>query len=394
MVLCETGRMNDTMDIHGKRVGRWWIGGPAVLFLLTLALFVGAAGVRYVPDGPNLVTDRPNAWRVVKSRDVSARIQGGAWLLEIPGGNDAPGYVTLLHDIDLDRPGLYRITAELHARAITPGEKAWHGGRLLLISLGADGKPDYKRPHKAAALLHTDGWENVEQVFRLDAAVQQVVAGVQLAGLSGRLAARNIAVVRVVERCLFSWARGILLLCWILLLTGGVYRLFSPAWRRLPVIVCILLMAAILAGTLLPNRQVTRMSSQILEWTRTSAAPADAPRAAEKGKPAALGVEADDSRNLSRIIHRFDELAATVPVKKLGHFILFALLLMAARRAKRGELSAVRIVLLCAAFALCTETLQFFTDDRGPNLVDFGIDLAGVLTGTAAAAVWKFERQV
>jgi len=55
--------------------------------------------------------------------------------------------ISAIQTVKLPAHGLFRLSAELNAKNITVLPETWHGGRLLLISLSAEGKPLYKNPH-------------------------------------------------------------------------------------------------------------------------------------------------------------------------------------------------------------------------------------------------------
>ncbi len=73
-------------------------------------------------------------------------------------------------------------------------------------------------------------------------------------------------------------------------------------------------------------------------------------------------------------------------LRKLGHFSEFAMLglllcALCAELRQRG-IHSVTMPLLCGVLAaMCDETIQAFTPDRGPSVIDVWIDTAGVLTG-------------
>ena len=85
-------------------------------------------------------------------------------------------------------------------------------------------------------------------------------------------------------------------------------------------------------------------------------------------------------------------------VKKTGHFVLFVLLaflayLSALRRshseppALRPTAAAATVGVALLLFAGGSEVLQFVSITRGPSVIDWAIDVGGVLVGAAIALV-------
>ncbi len=73
-------------------------------------------------------------------------------------------------------------------------------------------------------------------------------------------------------------------------------------------------------------------------------------------------------------------------LRKLGHFSEFAclgaLLFLYWRYSGETKLHAFAMPLLCGLLAACCdETIQVFTPDRGPSVIDVWIDTAGVCVG-------------
>ena len=89
----------------------------------------------------------------------------------------------------------------------------------------------------------------------------------------------------------------------------------------------------------------------------------------------------------------------SLAIRKLAHFTEFALLgffLMAHLRLRRAEgpIRPVALAAIAAAalYACSDEIHQVFVADRGPALLDVGIDVAGALCGVLAAA-WAARRR-
>ena len=90
----------------------------------------------------------------------------------------------------------------------------------------------------------------------------------------------------------------------------------------------------------------------------------------------------------------------SLAIRKLAHFTEFALLgffLMVHLRLRRAEGPVRRLALLAfgaaALYACSDEIHQIFVADRGPALLDVGIDAAGALCGVLAAAAAAARRR-
>jgi VanZ family protein len=82
------------------------------------------------------------------------------------------------------------------------------------------------------------------------------------------------------------------------------------------------------------------------------------------------------------------------PVRKSGHFLIYALLGAAYRRglAWRRPASAEDsrwALLMALAYAVTDELHQGFSPDRSPSVRDVGIDTLGAAAGCACSAWWQ-----
>ena len=124
-------------------------------------------------------------------------------------------------------------------------------------------------------------------------------------------------------------------------------------------LLCILLLIALLAfiwgNSLTTGTQSGAMSGRVMAW-------------------------------INAILHVENAEALHLVIRKMAHFTEFACLgavlcwLFAMRGEKKGHLFCMP--LLCGLLAACVdETIQVFTPDRGPSLIDVWIDAAGVSAG-------------
>ena len=124
-------------------------------------------------------------------------------------------------------------------------------------------------------------------------------------------------------------------------------------------LLCILLLIALLAfiwgNSLTTGTQSGAMSGRVMAW-------------------------------INAILHVENAEALHLVIRKMAHFTEFACLgaalcwLFTMMGEKKGHLFCMP--LLCGLLAACVdETIQVFTPDRGPSLIDVWIDAAGVSAG-------------
>ena len=124
-------------------------------------------------------------------------------------------------------------------------------------------------------------------------------------------------------------------------------------------LLCILLLIALLAfiwgNSLTTGTQSGAMSGRVMAW-------------------------------INAFLHVENAEALHLVIRKMAHFTEFACLgavlcwLFAMMGEKKGHLFCMP--LLCGLLAACVdETIQVFTPDRGPSLIDIWIDTAGVSAG-------------
>lgn len=86
------------------------------------------------------------------------------------------------------------------------------------------------------------------------------------------------------------------------------------------------------------------------------------------------------------------EIQRFVSLPKVGHFVLFLLLSMIVRLGRpRDRLTANLYFLML--FAMTTETLQFFTFGRVPQIMDLLIDVGGIVCGLAFSELVRVRKK-
>jgi len=371
--------------IIAKRFLFWYLLLLVCLSCLTIGLFVAGAESRYQVIGPNLTKNKdfsPDSkyWQIKNRALTDFSALDNSLVLSIPPGKKTVS-ISALQIVKLPAKRRYRISAELNVENITVLPDTWHGGRLLMISLTKDGKAIWSRPHLAAKVFDTDGWVKESRVFSIGKSINWVRVGIQLTGLAGKLAARNIELVPVEERTLFTWAKRILLVCWGCLMFVGIVKLVLFDGKRRVCYFPLLVLIVIISGVTASQSVLEKIESDLKTQFIPVVGKASEPAAGVSSKTEHFWNQ--DYLNLTE----FKKYISLSMAKKTGHFFLFFCLFVSLLRAGLPGFTKVRIVLVCLLFAFMTEMLQFFVDGRQANPIDFGIDAAGIMTAVILTTI-------
>lgn len=326
----------------------------ALAFAALVALLVTTVAVfglvpRYEVAGPELVPQQPftpdlAGWRM-HGPWANVTVTDEGWVVL---RNDDPDASVRL-SLALPRaPGLdfVQVRGVFAARDVVPGQVAWYDARVVLASIDRDGNGLWQRPNTVFASASASPPVERGRIFRLTDAVASLVVSFGLAQATGEIEVRALSVRPVRERALFHGLTAALAaawLVWLLALGGQLVRGTGTLWRA-----GLLALAAlpVVVSLMLPGEWRTA----IVEVARTTTA--------------GLPIEPDD----------------------LAHALMFAGLAVVLRVARPRDPAAAQIFGLMA-FAGISEVLQLFAVERGPSLLDWSFDAAGILFGFAIASL-------
>lgn len=319
---------------------------------------------RYEPVGPELLMDRNfrhgfTHWS--RSGRGVAEIKGDKTV--VLRASEPSADVAVRQSLaNPERYSLLRLSGELKAEDIHPGDRFWHRGRLVLASFDVEQRM-MSVPHLVADLEGTRPWQTYRQVFRVPERVHEMRVGIQLIGASGTLLVRNLSLREVREREHYAVYRGIGVAIWTAALIWIAIPYFSRLRLDLPHLLMYVAIAGIFAGTLMPAELKMEIDSEI-------------------------GTAVSQVVQILKVDRKAEEVSVlrlvldSLVISKLGHFLFFALLGFGVCWAYPAK---HRLVLLSGllSLALVSEVLQFFVENRLPRVADFIIDGAGIILGMA-----------
>lgn len=283
-----------------------------------------------------------------------------------------------------------RIRAHLRPEGLLPGTRSWHLGRVYMVVRDEQGQHRWDFKHTVCMAGGTRDWSWCEAVLEIPEFAREVSVAVQNSGHGGALWVDALALVPAESKPFEGLWRTVFAALWAAVFVGSVHvlRLLS---RPLGAAIA-LAVAVIVAGVALPDRVLDRTVRQAIRATASVVRVArdtlgTPPPAPSPAPPASAARVAPDPPT------------PWIPLKKAGHFVLFALLGWLATRSFRAwarttaaPRPAVRhraalLALGLAVFAGATEVLQFLSVTRQPTLTDWGIDLAGLLLGGSVGAI-------
>jgi VanZ family protein len=265
-------------------------------------------------------------------------------------------------------PLLMKFAGVVRTEGIVEGESSWHRARLSLVSRDTSGKSLWNYPHQIDIPLTTDGWQTFSQVFLVPSEAVEVVAGMEIIRATGTMHVQNMSLASAKEHPWFTIAANILLFIWgVAFLWVGIIllRTFqSPVAKVALGVASGLIFFGVWMPAWMKNLALDIVQEKYsLFITYLSAVLTGA--------------------NSQHQIASYP----LIPPDKFGHFILFSLLAFICRRGRpNGSIQVLLINLML--FAATTEVLQFFAFSRSPRIVDWIIDVSGVLSGLALSMLF------
>lgn len=281
-----------------------------------------------------------------------------------------------------------RLEVEARYRDVLRGDYRYANARVFLVQYDASGRPLWHHPHNLLRGHGTQDWQSLNEVFLLGSATSSLRLTASLSRASGTLWLRNLRLYPVAEIAEVGIARVVLLAAWagyLLWVVGGIARRSGG----LPALACVTMIAAILAGAMLPHETKGLLNSGLKELVQTIEVMSEAPGSTTPPTPT---VSAPTSPATATSLAVEDGGMAWIRMHEAGHLIMFALL-TAAMLGLSGAGSVWRRVLMLLVFAAITEVLQLLSLDRDATIHDFLIDVAGIAVGLFLAFAWMRWRR-
>lgn len=358
---------------------------PAILLLAVTLLFWGQYD-RYEPVGPVLIESPPISDAFKAVGEVSET--NSVFRLHVPAsGKHAEARFRLEGGTDY---AYLRASGRIRTEDVVRGKNSWNSARLIIIQRKADGRwvSGYHQLHSEYGTI---GWTlQMDEIEVIPAAVSAELV-IQQIGTSGTAWFDSIQVVPVKLRPAYPWLRIGFVILWISA-AALYYRRTRLDHRKLRFLILINVMA-ILYGTLLPGALISRTTEQAKDVF------IDAVNKKQSTAHEWSGKKVKPSKPVQYEQTQFGRLEHLVGgVHRIGHFILFASLCFlvycsaAMERQRRAYYFKVAFDLLL--FSAVTESLQYLTMDRSPGLIDWLMDIYGMITALFLFLMVRFACSV
>ncbi len=354
---------------------------PALVLLASTLLF-WEFYERYELSGPVLLSS-PSFADATRLRG-DCHETDGRLILSVPaGGKPARVNFRLPNGTEYDQ---IRVRGRIKVDGVVVGRNPWRCARLLLVQYDADNKW-ISGHHGVVATDGTHDWEAYEDVFEIDQKAAFVDLVIQQIGLEGTAEFDGLLAEPIRVRASYGWWRALFAAMWMGM--GVIYfRRCRLDGRRLRILI-LLNAIAIIAGTLMPGRWIEDTTDYAKEEAVKilETAPPRSPKHAESQKP-------PPQREVT--LEKMDRFGGMVGgVHGVGHFGLFAslcfLVYLSAALERQHRSYYYRVAFDILLFSAVTESLQYLTIDRTPDIRDWLIDLGGMV---AAFLVFQLVRAI
>ncbi len=387
-----------------RRIGPWFVALALWLVLMT-GFF--ATYRPFHPEGPDLLGDlgtfdrglplAPHRWTSEPPGDVREQAwqHYGDVAWDPEGGLAGSGAARLQAGPEGQRAALrwrlpdagrFRylgISCWVRSEGVRKGKQEWAWPRVLLVPRDARGRGlwDHQRP---SLIVEGDlPWTRMEGIYRVYPHDAWIEVYLQQAGSAGTLWVDEVHLHEMRLEVGYAAWKAFFAAGWFLLVGGcfHVLGILRGRWRW----PFLLVVVAILLGVMLPGQVLNYETKRVVDSVSRVARHV---RAAWRVSPPRESAK-EPGRPGTERRREAPPLVDVRNMKKKGHFAFFLVLGVVARfawvrRRRDGSLAPWPWFLGgLVLFTGATEVLQFVTWTRTPSLYDWGIDLAGLLAGTA-----------
>ena len=287
-----------------------------------------------------------------------------------------------------------RLSGRLRTEGIVAGDHGWNTALLQLSFTDRDGRRD---PLGVCEITGSRPWRHCERVVPVpDTAVTAQVQVLNQAA-SGTLWVDDLHLTPAVEKpSTFFWCMLFATLwCGVLAYCAWTVRLGRQPFGPAIIVIGVLIIAGVIAPESMIEQIVHRGASTVNGLVNEDTARVIKAPGAQAARSAELATTPSVRAAVRSVLLPF---GGVFTVKKTGHFVLFVLLAFlaysSALRRSHSEPPALRPTAAAATvgvalllFAGGSEVLQFLSITRGPSVIDWAIDVGGVLVGAAIALV-------
>ncbi|MGI9437721.1 MAG: VanZ family protein, partial [Geminicoccaceae bacterium] len=318
----------------------------ATVTMITVTILVFQLLPRYQQIGDALLTDPPfpigfDGWQQEGFVELDPTSPDHV-VLE---NDDPAGRAFLRRVIPLPPgPSLVLLRADVETERVRSGTELWQRARVYLARLDADGDPPWSEPHHLFRLRGNKSPRRFTQIFEMPDQVSQALLSINLTNATGRMTVGNLELSVVEEQATFRMVKFALIGAWGLLLLAVAVATF----RSIPSMEIRLWLGGMaglfLVALLLPGE----IRNQLLA-----------------GLPllSSLGISDPDV---------------------IGHAVVFAIMAGLVRWGRPKDPFWLHVA-LWVLVGIATEVLQLFTLGREASVVDFAVDMGGMLLGLTLA---------
>jgi len=257
---------------------------------------------------------------------------------------------------------LLQFTGKMRTEEVEQGKKPWQVAHLLVIGIDAVGKKLWRAPYLLAKQHGTNDWKRYEQVFKLDEDVEEFLVSIQLPMVKGTVWAKELSLRPVSEKPAYKVFWIIAIALWIIVISWVLTDYFRSNGFSLKQAPTAFLLGGVVVGILMPHHIIMRISDFLLS----------------------LSPLASDAVILA-------DRAGFTDMYPIWHFLAFASLALVVYWRVTSLRRLAQNFGLLVLFASVTEVLQLLVDSRKSELMDFAVDVAGIV---AALVVWSAWRAI
>jgi len=280
--------------------------------------------------------------------------------------------VTVSQTLSVPDGKLIKVSADVSIMNVLAGKKGWEKARIYVVNY-VNGKKIWHQRHHLFSLAGTASRSFYQEVFTILPTADKLEVAIQLANSSGVMAVDNVSAYVVEKKQEFQYLSFLLMFFW-LAFAGWMICLF---FKQKYFYYLLAGSTLVLILMLVPHE----LKQLIIDWVKAGLF------LENQGNTIDLVVNHNDftvqNRHSSQnnMINNASQSSIILTFSKLGHFAIFFIYTFFIVVIKKSL--NLRIITFLICFAMVTETLQLFTIDRQANIMDFFINVLGIVVSIA-----------
>ncbi|MCK5697809.1 MAG: VanZ family protein [Gammaproteobacteria bacterium] len=346
-----------------------------IILLSGITLFTYHFMERYQIVGDDLLLngtfdDDLNFWIIpdILDKKSSVDVFSGYLLFASASSNSS---VRVFQELTVPKGKFVRLMADVSTMNVVAGEKNWQKARVYFVNQ-VKGKDMWQLKHHLFKLDESHSWSFYQEEFKIHPQADTLRIAIQLPQGGGVIALDNLSAFVVEKKQNVLYFSYFLIFLWLVLAVLCIYYLRKQKH------IYLLLMAssAVLSLMLIPHE----LKLLIIDWVQTALFIENKNNIIDLTFNQTNTIETADTHVQEKNFYTFLPSTIILTWSQLGHFFIFFFYTFLVMSFQKNNL--IKSISFICILAMVTEILQLFTPDRQADIVDFMVNIMGIMVAS------------